>query len=356
MINVIEVRNLRKEFGGVVAVHDISFDVGEGEILVIVGSSGCGKTTTLRCIAGLENATSGSIRIGGELVVGDGVAVPPEKRGVGMMFQSYALWPHMNVFDNIAYGLKIKRVPSTRMREIVGQVLELVGLAGMGDRYPSTLSGGQQQRVALARAVAVEQKVILLDEPLSNLDAKLREEMRNEIRSLVKRLKMTAIHITHDQTEAMAIADKLIYMRNGRVEQSGTSRELYRKPTSRHVAGFIGTANFFDGRLQPQETGAPARVAFNGLEFETCAVADTIAGTDVVVAIRPENLILGDAPRPTNSVPAKVVEHIFLGDQSEYWLSVAGSRLKARSANDWSVGDMLHVSVDPSRVIVLPRS
>ena len=244
----IEIRNLLKRFKKVVAVNHIQLDVNKGEMLTLLGPSGCGKTTTLRCIAGLERPEDGDIIIDGKSMISKKF-VEPSKRGIGMVFQNYAVWPHMKVYNNIIYGLKLDKIPRKQIQEKAKQVLELVGLDGFEERYPAQLSGGQQQRVALARALVRNPKVLLLDEPLSNLDAKLREELRFEIKSLVNRMGITSVYVTHDQAEAMVISDRIVVMDQGNVVQIGTPEEIYEKPANRFVADFIGTMNFMAGEV-----------------------------------------------------------------------------------------------------------
>jgi ABC-type Fe3+/spermidine/putrescine transport system ATPase subunit len=357
-MSFMEVANLRKAFDAqTFAVDDLSFSVDRGEILVIVGASGCGKTTTLRCIAGLEMPTSGSISIDGLTVVGHGQFVPPEKRGIGMVFQSYALWPHKTVAENIAYGLTMRGDSASSVREAVGRALAMVGLQGMGGRYPSTLSGGQQQRVALARSAIAEPKVLLLDEPLSNLDAKLREQMRIELRRLIKSLRMTAVHITHDQSEAMAIADKIIYMRNGRIEQQGSPRELYRAPASRAVAEFVGSATFVDGRVVGSDGGDLRVEAAGNLEILARPVPGRTADASVTIAIRPEAVSLAASrPQGRNVFPGKVLEESFLGGHTQYLVDVAGQKLTCLDRADFEPGADVFVVIPPKEVICLPRA
>ena len=244
----IEIQNLFKRFKNVVAINHIQLEVNKGEMLTLLGPSGCGKTTTLRCIAGLEKPDEGDIVIDGKPMLSQGF-VQPSKRGIGMVFQNYAVWPHMKVYNNIVYGLKLQRLSRQSIKEKAQKVLELVGLDGLEDRYPAQLSGGQQQRVALARALVGNPKVLLLDEPLSNLDAKLREELRFEIKSLVRRMGITSVYVTHDQAEAMVISDRIAVMDSGNVVQIGTAQEIYQKPANRFVADFIGTMNFMSGEV-----------------------------------------------------------------------------------------------------------
>ena len=354
-MSVVQVQHLTKKFGSHSAVDDISFSVDAGEIVVIVGESGCGKTTTLRCIAGLETPTSGEIVVGGMRMSVDGTFVPPERRGLGMVFQSYALWPHMTVFDNIAYGLILKKELSRQeIRAAVERMIELVDLAGLGDRYPSTLSGGQQQRVALARSAVAEPRVLLLDEPLSNLDAKLRDQMRGELKLMIKKLRMTAIHITHDQHEAMGIADRIICMRNGRIEQMGDGRDLYYRPRNQFIAGFIGTANFLDGKVvQRHPSGLSTIRIADDLEFTSeSAPAET---DQVLVAIRPESVALSlSQPDGPNVHRATILEETFFGSHTEYVADFGGVQLNVHSPVSFDVGTQLFTSVEAERVLCVP--
>jgi ABC-type Fe3+/spermidine/putrescine transport system ATPase subunit len=353
----IEVTNLRKSFGLATAVHDISFSVDAGDILVIVGASGCGKTTTLRCIAGLEEATAGTIKIAGQTMVEDGFSLPPERRGIGMMFQSYALWPHKTIYENVAYGLTIKAVPKDKVREAVTNVLELVGLSGMEGRYPATLSGGQQQRVALARSAVAEPKVLLLDEPLSNLDAKLREQMRIDLRRMIKSLNMTAIHITHDQTEAMAIADQVIYMRNGVIEQKAAPRDLYRHPATRHVAAFVGNAMFLDGKLTGSDDAGHVRVKLaDSVELLAAPAADRPASDNVTLSIRSESVeLFAENPGGPNSFQGEITQDTFLGDHTQYMVDVGGAQIPARDRRDLPVGSRVFLRVAPEDIVCFAR-
>src|SRR5262249_16373115 len=247
----IEVRDLVVRYGGVVAVRGVTFTVGAGEHLTLLGPSGCGKTTTLRAIAGLEKPASGEIRIGGAPVFSASVNLPAERRGLSMVFQSYAIWPHMSVFDNVAYGLRVRKRPEAEVTARVREALELVQLGELGARSASKLSGGQQQRVALARAFVFSPSVLLFDEPLSNLDAKLRAEMRVELKELQRRLDVTSVYVTHDLEEALAISDRIVVMRDGVIEQVGTPGEIYDRPRNTFVADFVGSANLIRGRRRP---------------------------------------------------------------------------------------------------------
>src|SRR5216683_6188950 len=243
----VEVRGLSKAYGSTVVVDRVDLSIQHGQLLCLLGPSGCGKTTTLRLLAGFVEPDGGEVLVGGRQLSAAGRVVPPEQRNMSMIFQSYAVWPHMTVFDNVAYGLKLRRIARTEMAERVHSMLSLVQLDGLAARYPGELSGGQQQRVALARALVVEPETLLLDEPLSNLDASLREQMRFEIRRIHDETGITMVYVTHDQTEAMVIADRVVVMNVGRIEQIGTPTEIYEAPRSRFVASFIGQTNCLPG-------------------------------------------------------------------------------------------------------------
>jgi ABC-type Fe3+/spermidine/putrescine transport system ATPase subunit len=351
-VPLLEVSNLTKTFGASRAVNGISFAIEPGEILVIVGGSGCGKTTTLRCIAGLEPVTSGEIRLDGKTIASPSVSVPPEQRGIGMVFQSYALWPHKTVAENVAYGLARRRIGAAEAEAKVSRILEQVGLAGFERRMPGTLSGGQQQRVALARSAVLQPRLLLLDEPLSNLDAKLREQMRDELRDMIKMFNMTAVHITHDQAEAMALADRVICMRGGVIEQEGTPQQIYREPASRYVAEFIGASSFLEGRMRAASPDAMVDLA-NGMVVHVTGRTLPPAGQACVLAVRPEAVLMAPAsgamPGVANHFRAVVKRRVFLGPHSEYVLAFGACELKSYSAIDFEPGDEVDIHIEPSR-------
>lgn len=323
MAVAIEVDGATKYFGATQAVGPVSLNVEAGEFFSLLGPSGCGKTTTLRLIAGFEDVSGGIIRIGGK-VVND---VPVEQRGVGMVFQSYALFPHLTVYDNVAFGLRLRRTSSDEMDKRTKAALAQVGLEGYGERMPEQMSGGQQQRAALARALVVEPSVLLLDEPLSNLDLKLREQMRDEIRRLQKSLGITAIYVTHDQGEAMAISDRTAVMNMGRVEQVGTPREIYEQPKTLFVAGFIGQCNFLAGAVENADRGLARFKTPSGcsLLVSTASVDDAVLRSPVLtLVVRPEAVTLRnfqekatEDARPVNRLPARVDEIVYLGEKIE---------------------------------------
>ena len=342
-MDAITISGISKRYGEVTALHEISFSVGRGELVTLLGPSGCGKTTTLRAIAGLEKPDSGRIAIHGRDVfsAGERIFVPPEKRALGMVFQSYAIWPHMTVFRNVANGLVAQGVPADEIRRRVDETLAMVGLAGLGERPATRLSGGQQQRVALARSLVGEPRVLLLDEPLSNLDAKLRERMRVELKQLQKRLGVTAVYVTHDQAEALALSDRIIVMDGGRIVQEGHGKEIYRNPHSRFVVDFVGQANLVDGVVADYD-GATRRarlVSESGLEVHGTvpqAASDAIgAGRRATAALRPEDVRISLVRRPgTNVWAAQVTSDLFLGNARELLLDTQGHVLKVQVASE----------------------
>jgi iron(III) transport system ATP-binding protein len=292
----LELRGLCKRFRSldarsaeVKAVDGIDLVVADGELVTLLGPSGCGKTTTLRMIAGFEFATEGSILIGGK----DIARVPPNKRGISMVFQSYALFPHLSIWENVAYGLRVQRLPKAEIKAKTEKVLDLMQLTEMARRYPNQVSGGQQQRIALARAIVIEPRVLLFDEPLSNLDAKLREFMRDELRKLQKRLGITSVYVTHDQAEAMAISDRVVIMRDGRIRQVGRPRDVYEWPRSRFVANFMGKANFIPAQVEGREgEAAVARVAGKALLLPRPGPVPCPTGQAAALVVRPESIRL----------------------------------------------------------------
>jgi iron(III) transport system ATP-binding protein len=305
---LVTLEQVTKRFGKTAAVDGVSLAIEPGSLVTLLGPSGCGKTTTLRIVAGLETATSGRVFIGDAEVT----HLPPNARDVTMMFQSYALFPHLSVFENVAYGLRVLRRPEAELRKSAEDVLALVGMAGMGERSPSALSGGQQQRVALARSLVMQPKVLLFDEPLSNLDAKLRKRMREEIRLLQQRLGITAIYVTHDQAEALAISDRIVVMDRGRISQIGSPVELYRSPGNRFVAEFIGEANFLSARLEEVEDGH-ARVAIGPQRLRVAS--PPLPAGPVTVLARPEAIRI----RTRGDGLAGTIQKVsYLGSSADY--------------------------------------
>ncbi len=306
-MSVISISHITKSFGDVQVLKDFNEVFQDGEFITLLGPSGCGKTTMLRILAGFERPTSGELSIDGVVVNSDTVFIPPEKREIGMVFQSYAVWPHMTVFDNVAYPLKIKKVPKDVIKKKVMDILEVVHLSQYADRLPSQLSGGQQQRVALGRALVAEPKLLLLDEPLSNLDAKLRENMRYEIKDIQKKLGITVVYVTHDQIEAMTMSDRVFVINRGVVQQVGSPEDIYKRPANQFVADFVGKLNFLKGKV---ENG---RIQLKGLS-QSLPYTGPLTG-DVMVCIRPENIHI--TPKEI-SVLSGTLSHIYyLGNEND---------------------------------------
>jgi len=356
----IEIQSLFKRFKDVVAVNRIQLEVNQGEMLTLLGPSGCGKTTTLRCIAGLEKPDEGDIVIDGKPMLSQGF-VQPSKRGIGMVFQNYAVWPHMKVYNNIVYGLKLQKISRKSIQEKAQKVLELVGLSGLEDRYPSQLSGGQQQRVALARALVGNPKVLLLDEPLSNLDAKLREELRFEIKSLVRRMGITSVYVTHDQAEAMVISDRVAVMESGNVVQIGTPQDIYKKPANKFVADFIGTMNFISGEIV--EVIQDKDAAYVRTEFSDkmlCKISGnstTSPGENVYASIRPEDVeVFTEPPQAKeNLFKGTIVHRAYLGNFLYFFVSVDDTMIRVQVPHHLpqEEGQELYLFLNPQKCMLL---
>jgi len=343
--------------GEVLAVDDVNLEVKTGELVTILGPSGCGKTTTLRMIAGFEYPTSGSILIGDK----DVAKIPPNKRGLSMVFQSYALFPHLSIYENVAYGLRVQKLPASEIRERTERALDLMQLTTMAKRYPSQVSGGQQQRIALARAIVIEPSVLLFDEPLSNLDAKLREYMRDELRKLQKRLGITSLYVTHDQSEAMAISDRVVIMKEGRIRQVGTPREIYAFPQSRFVADFMGKANFLEVEVLGID-GESARIDIGGKTFMVprAGKARPNSGSALLV-VRPEALRLISLSNAENEIPLRgcIDRFTYFGNIARYEVSTENGPLLIESYNPeassiFEEGDNVGVIIDFESVRLLP--
>jgi len=351
-VALLEVRNLVKSYPGarqerhkrVLAVDDVSFDVPEGELFTLLGPSGCGKTTTLRSIAGLETPDAGTICVAGRVLFSSETKtrVPANQRGLGMVFQSYAIWPHMNVYDNVAFPLEVlprsRRPKRDERRGKVERALTVVKLDHLASRDATALSGGQQQRLALARALVMEPALLLLDEPLSNLDAKLREDMRFELKRLQREIGVTCIYVTHDQTEALAMSNEVAVMRDGKIEQIGKPREIYETPRTRFVADFIGTSNFIDGVVQEKRERAYLVRTDQG-ELEVPSETEHQPGEAVVVSARPEHITLSTVQNGAgpNRWPGRVEVRSFLGEVVDHVVSVHGSEIRVRCNSTISI-------------------
>ncbi len=344
---------ITKVFDDTIAVENFSVHICDGEFITLLGPSGCGKTTTLRMIAGFIKPSNGKISIGNTLVSDPERAVfaPPERRNIGMVFQSYAIWPHMTIIDNVAYPLKIQKVPKSERYKQAEDVLRLVRLEGMGARYPSQLSGGQQQRVALARALIMRPQVMLLDEPLSNLDAKLREEMRFEIKELQVKTGVTIVYVTHDQAEAMAMSDRIVVMDQGKIHQIGNPDEIYRKPANQFVADFVGLINFIPCRVDSAAGGVFIEAGDNEV-FHSVLIPEEIR-TTAILAIRPENITLEKIRAHTAETISGVIERAtYMGSLTDY-LVTAGSnhiRVQVTGPCEFSHGDSVQLNINSSLV------
>ena len=324
-MNRIEVTDLVVRYGETTAVDKVSFGIAPGELVTLLGPSGCGKTTTLRAIAGLETPTSGNIGLNGETVWSPKRAIPAEKRGVSMVFQSYAIWPHMTVFENVAYGLRVRGTSAAEIKSNVARVLDMVQMGAYADRPSSALSGGQQQRVAVARAIAFSPTVVLFDEPLSNLDAKLRAEMRVELRELQRRLDITSLYVTHDQEEALAISDRVIVMNGGKIEQIGSPEDIYNRPCSRFVADFVGSANMIQGRVKSvNPDGSMNFQTSGGVTIQAAAGkqdSTTLALRSSYIHLRPDE---------TNQIAGTIHRRMFHGDFIQYVIDWPDGQLIVR--------------------------
>ena len=340
-MSFLELADLSKSYGGRAVVDHVSLDIAKGTLVSLLGPSGCGKTTTLRLLAGFIEPDGGEIRVGAKRIAAPGASLPPERRNMAMIFQSYALWPHMTVRQNVAYGLELRRIDKADMVKRTDAVLALTQLSPFAERYPGELSGGQQQRVSLARALVVEPEILLLDEPLSNLDANLREEMRYEIRRLHEERNCTTVYVTHDQSEAMSTADLIVVMSNGRIEQAGSPEDIYQRPMSEFVARFIGGTNILKG----QNAGADAVQCGGGLLLR-CGSGEMAQHSGTAVSIRPHQIGIsagrsGASPDAapsdaTNAAAGTVTRHTFLGSHRSYLVEMAA-------------GDTVQVIAEPER-------
>jgi len=353
---LISIRGLRKAYGESVAVNGIDLEVEGGEVMALLGPSGCGKTTTLQLLAGFLRPDAGEIRVGERVLSSPRSVVPPERRQMSLIFQSYAVWPHKTVRQNVAFGLQVRRTPRAELARQVEAVLKTVRLERLADRYPAELSGGQQQRVALARAIVVQPQILLLDEPLSNLDANLREEMRFEIRRLHDQTGITMVYVTHDQAEAMVTADRIAVMNQGRIEQVATPYEVYERPTTQFVAAFIGRTNTLEGTLL-----APGEVATAGGRLRAVDETGCPPGTPVAVCIRPHHVQVAEAglaPPNGNHFRGRVLRSAYLGEARDYQVELeAGGRVRATAppTSDLPVGSEVTVQLPVERCRVVTR-
>lgn len=343
--------SLTKRFGPFDVVDRLNLHLRPGEFISLLGPSGCGKTTTLRMIAGFVQPSSGQIELNGQVLSSAAGSVPPERRGMSMIFQSYALWPNMTVEQNVAFGLKMRKVPREERRRRVGEILEVVRLGHLASRYPNELSGGQQQRVSLARALVIKPNILLLDEPLSNLDANLREEMRGEIRRLHDEFGTTSVYVTHDQTEAMAMSDRIAVMNKGRIEQIADPLTLYTRPATRHVAAFLGCCNILSGVRQGE------MVSFEGFSVAAGRIGEGAPILGGSFSVRPQTLSLSGGRPAAGAVALEgnVAERVFLGESWDYVFQSRDGGLKLRVTAPppqvLAIGEPVWVTLDPSRIV-----
>ena len=349
----VELRGLSKNYGEAKVVNNVSLRLEHGQMVCLLGPSGCGKTTTLRLIAGFVEPSAGEIRVGDRVVSTVTRTLPPEQRNMSMIFQSYALWPHMTVAENVAYGLRLRKMDNTTIAAKLSKILGSTRLEQFAERYPGELSGGQQQRVSLARALVIEPETLLLDEPLSNLDANLREEMRFEIRRLHDAFRYTTVYVTHDQSEAMTTADLIAVMNAGRIEQLGTPEEIYERPATEFVARFIGASNIMKGRPRDAQT-----VELAGLAI-TCSGQPMAMAGPAIVSIRPHNVMLqtqAPAAGQTNMLPATITRHIFLGSVRDYVARLTDGtelRVTAPPSQNIAEGSAVFVRLPPEHCLAL---
>ena len=349
----IEFKNITKMFGDFCALDNISLRIPSGAFVTLLGPSGCGKTTLMRLLAGFFEPEEGDIFIGGKRVNG----LPPYKRKTPLVFQDYALFPHMTVFENISYGLRIQKKPMAERKEKVAAMLKMLNLEGLERRFPKQLSGGQQQRTAIARALIMGQDILLLDEPLSNLDAKLRVEVRVELRQIQQRLKNTTIYVTHDQDEALSMSDVIAVMRHGKIEQIGTPHEIYFHPASRYVASFVGTVNFIDARVVKQ-SGKNVTVAFLDSELELHSEDQWQPGTPVTLVARPESMRAQPASSAAPGLAGKIVNSSFLGRITRYWIETAEQTFIVDDIDPMlsgSGGGAVSLQFDAGKIHILPQ-
>lgn len=344
----LKIVNLVKRYGSSPVIDHLNLEVDDGEFLTLLGPSGCGKTTTLRAIAGLVEIDSGEIFFGSRRIN----EVPPHRRSAAMVFQSYALFPHMTVRENIAFGLAMQKVPATEQEARVDEVMAIVGLKGLAERKPRELSGGQQQRVALARAVVTRPEILLFDEPLSNLDAKLRERLRIEIRELQRRLKITSIYVTHDQAEALAISDRIAVMDNGRIEQIGDPLSIYRHPVSSFTAEFIGQANLIKARVIEAKAKESILDTPIGVLISKNPLKN--GGAEVMLAWRPEDMV-PYRPELRNRIPGKIARSIFMGNLTDLFVEANGVTLRVQMPGtaEWVVGGDIELGLPEDRIQIL---
>jgi putative spermidine/putrescine transport system ATP-binding protein len=369
--NELILKNLSKSFGNLKVLNDYNLVVKRGEFVTFLGPSGCGKSTALNCISGLQQIMEGEIYIDDECIDDSKkIFVPPEKRGFGIVFQNYALFPHLNVYKNVAFSLEIKKLPKNQIKERVEEALKMVHLEGYSDKFPSQLSGGQQQRVAIARCIIMEPRLLLLDEPLSNLDAKLRVEMRYELKIIHERLHIPTIYVTHDQEEALALSDRIVVMKIGEIQQVGTPEEIYSNPANQFVADFMGYKNIWPAKIkQTVENSKDLEIILdvNGIELKSCIKLSDINNANnkliidayknegkVVAAIRPEDVSIGAVTTNTITCKVDIIEYLGTTNQVSMF-SNNGLKIIARHTTKLNKGDMISYNLPPDKILIFPR-
>ena len=348
--SAVELRNVTLAYGEFVAVKDVNLSIRKGEFVTLLGPSGCGKTTILRSIAGLVQPTGGEIEVAGRRIDN----VPIHKRNIGLVFQNYALFPHKSVYDNIAFGLKYRNVEKSVIAQKVKRALDMVRLPGVEKKLPSEMSGGQQQRIALARAIVIEPDVLLLDEPLSALDANLREEMRTELKIIQREVGITTIFVTHDQEEALAMSDRIVVMNKGVIEQEGSPEDVYRRPESRFVASFLGQSNLLPGRITQVADGLATLQLSNGQTIKAAAPASVRDGDEVTGIVRAQKLLIG--PAGAGSMPGRIVSVSYLGGTAAYFVDAGGLKLQSIATIDdrvWREGEEVSLTIAPADCLLL---
>ena len=348
----VELHNVTLAYGNFVAVKDVSLSIRKGEFVTLLGPSGCGKTTILRSIAGLVQPTGGEIDVAGRRIDN----IPIHKRNIGLVFQNYALFPHKSVFDNIAFGLKYRNVEKSQIAQKVKRALDMVRLPGVEKKLPSEMSGGQQQRIAVARAIVIEPDVLLLDEPLSALDANLREEMRTELKIIQREVGITTIFVTHDQEEALAMSDRIVVMNKGEIEQLGTPEEVYRRPESRFVASFLGQSNLLSGRMVAVTGGEAVIRLDGGPEIRAVAPAAAAAGAAVTIVVSAQKIAIGTLGKTPGAMSGQIVSASYLGGTAAYFIDAEGIRLQAISTIEdrvWREGEAVSIAIAPADGMIL---
>ena len=349
--SAVDLQNVTLAYGDFVAVKDVSLSIRKGEFVTLLGPSGCGKTTILRSIAGLVQPTGGEINVAGRRIDN----IPIHKRNIGLVFQNYALFPHKSIYDNIAFGLKYRNVEKSVIAQKVKRALDMVRLPGVEKKLPSEMSGGQQQRIALARAIVIEPDVLLLDEPLSALDANLREEMRTELKIIQREVGITTIFVTHDQEEALAMSDRIVVMNKGIIEQVGTPEEVYRRPESRFVASFLGQSNLLEGKIAGVSNGIATIALDNGVSLAAAAPDSARQGASVTAVVRAQKVLLGP-PDKSPGLKGRIASTSYLGGSAAYFVDLAGEKLQAIATIDdrvWREGEEVSIIISPADVLLL---